>query len=76
MRGDKLANKAVMRKAEEIRAQRIVDLQNEKFNFLDKQAGKTILVEWLEEQRKSCSCFLNGHEKSGMPRMEYRLTLI
>lgn len=51
-RGDKLANKAVMRKAEEIRAQRIVDLQNEKFNFLDKQAGKTILVEWLEEQRK------------------------
>ncbi len=51
-RADKLANKATMKIAEEIRVKRLADLYSEKFNFHDKEAGKVVLVEWLEEQRK------------------------
>ena len=41
-----------MKLAEEIKAKRIVDIQNEKFEIHDKEAGKVVLVEWMEEQRK------------------------
>lgn len=51
-RADKLANKATLKLAEEVKAKRIVDIQNDKFQLHDKEASKTILVEWLEEQRK------------------------
>lgn len=51
-RADKAVNKKTLLMAEEIRARRIVDLQNGKFGLNDREAGKVILVEWLEEQRK------------------------
>lgn len=50
-RADKAINRATMRMAEEVRAKRIVDLQNGKLELLDKEAGKKVLTEWLEEQR-------------------------
>lgn len=51
-RADKAANKSTMQLAEDIRARRIVEMQNGKFNINDREAGKVVLVEWLEEQRK------------------------
>lgn len=51
-RTDKSANKATMQLVEDIRAKRIVDIQNGKFNINDREASKVVLVEWLEEQRK------------------------
>ncbi len=50
-RGDKVANRATMKTAEEIRAKRIVELLEDKLPFAGKNAGKVNLLEWLEEQR-------------------------
>ncbi len=50
-RGDKVANRATMKTAEEIRAKRIVELLEDKLPFAGKSAGKVNLLEWLEEQR-------------------------
>lgn len=51
-RAAKQVNRETMKLAEEIKAKRIVDIQNEKFEIHDKEAGKVVLVEWMEEQRK------------------------
>ena len=51
-RADKAANKSTMQLAEDIRARRIVEIQNGKFNINDREAGKVVLIDWLEEQRK------------------------
>ena len=51
-RACKLANKETMKLAEEIKAKRIVEIQNDKFQLHDKAASKLVLVEWMEEQRK------------------------
>lgn len=50
-RGDKVANRASLMTAEEIRAKRMVELIEGKLPVKGKNAGKVKLLEWLEEQR-------------------------
>ena len=44
-RAAKQVNRETMKLAEEIKAKRIVDIQNEKFEIHDKEASKVVLVE-------------------------------
>lgn len=50
-RADKVINRATMKTAEEIRAQRIVDLLEGRVSFVGEGASKVKLMDWLEEQR-------------------------
>ncbi len=48
----KAKNKETMRVAEEVRAQRILQLRADNLQLVNRNAGRVILTEWLEEQRK------------------------
>lgn len=50
-RADKVINRATMKTAEEIMAQRIVDLLEGRVSFVGEGASKVKLMDWLEEQR-------------------------
>ena len=51
-RADKIANRATMRIAEEIKAKRLVELIEGKVTFAGGSAAKVNLLEWLEQQRE------------------------
>lgn len=52
-REDKAKNKETMALANAVKAKRIVEIQNGRFGFNgNKEKGKLLLVDWLEEQRK------------------------
>ena len=51
-RADKIANRATMRIAEEIKAKRLVELIEGKVTFTGGSAAKVNLLEWLEQQRE------------------------
>lgn len=70
-RADKLANKETLKLAEEVKAKRIVDIQNDKFQLHDKEASKTILTEWLEEQRK----FYKAHGNNNYSKTIHNLII-
>lgn len=50
-RGDKVANRATLRIAEEMKAKRMVELLEDKRPFAGKNAGRVNLVDWLEDQQ-------------------------
>lgn len=50
-RADKMVNRATMAKAEEIKAKRLLELLEGKLTFAGEKAGKTNLMEWLEQQQ-------------------------
>lgn len=70
-RADKLVNKETLKLAEEVKAKRIVDIQNDKFQLHDKEASKTILTEWLEEQRK----FYKAHGNNNYSKTIHNLII-
>lgn len=70
-RADKAINRATLRKADEVRAKRIVDLQNGKLQLLDREAGKKVLTEWLEEQRK----FYKAHGNNNYSKTIHNLII-
>lgn len=52
-REDKAKNKETMALANAVKAKRIVEIQNGRFGFNgNREKGKLLLVDWLEEQRK------------------------
>ena len=50
-RADKVINRATMKKAEEIKAKRLLDLLEGKLTFAGEKGAKVNLIEWLEKQR-------------------------
>ena len=50
-RADKVINRATLQTAEEIKANRLIELLDGKLTFAEKKAAKVNLIEWLEEQR-------------------------
>lgn len=52
-REDKMKNKETMALANAVKAKRIIEIQNGRFGFdKNKEKGKLLLIDWLEEQQK------------------------